>query len=58
MAEARAWGAMVSTFKRRWFVCGPQTLEVLTDAIGRTLDAAGAKDAKGFFTHRGYRGVE
>jgi hypothetical protein len=31
---------------------------VLVEVIGKALDAISVKDAKGFFTHCGYRRVE
>jgi len=36
---------------------GARTREVLVEAIGETLDAVSARDAEGFFTHCGYRGL-
>ncbi len=34
---------------------GARTREALLEAMGRALDAITAKDARGFFAHRGYR---
>jgi transposase len=34
---------------------GARTREALIEAMGRTLDAVTASDARGFFEHRGYR---
>ena len=34
---------------------GARTREALIEAIGRALEAVTAKDARGFFEHRGYR---
>jgi transposase len=34
---------------------GARTREALIEAMGRALDAVTAKDARGFFEHRGYR---
>ena len=34
---------------------GARTREALIEAIGRALEAVTAKDARGFFDHRGYR---
>ena len=34
---------------------GARTREALTEAMGRALEAVTAKDAHGFFEHRGYR---
>jgi transposase len=47
-----------SKVKRLLRGIGPRTREVLVDAIGKALDAVSAKDAKGFFTHCGYGGLE
>ena len=47
-----------SKIKRLLRGIGPRTREVLVEAIGKALDAISVKDAKGFFTHCGYRGVE
>ncbi len=32
--------------------------EALVETIGQTFDAVSARDAKGFFAHRGYRELE
>jgi transposase len=34
---------------------GARTREALLEAMGRSLDAVTADDARGFFEHRGYR---
>jgi hypothetical protein len=34
---------------------GARTSEALIEAMGRALEAVTAKDANGFFEHRGYR---
>ena len=34
---------------------GARTREALLEAMGRTLGAVTARDARGFFVHRGYR---
>jgi transposase len=34
---------------------GARTREALLEAMGRTLEAITAQDARGFFEHRGYR---
>ena len=34
---------------------GARTREALVEAMGRALDAVTARDARGFFEHRGYR---
>ena len=47
-----------SKVKRLLRGIGPRTREVLVEAIGKALDAVSVKDAKGFFTHCGYGGVE
>ena len=47
-----------SKVKRLLREIGPRMREVLVEAIGKALDAVSAKDAKGFFTHCGYRGTE
>jgi hypothetical protein len=39
-------------------VIGARTKEALVEAIGKALDAVGAGDASGFFTHCGYGGLE
>jgi len=39
-------------------VIGARTKNALIEAIGRALDAVSAQDAKGFFTHCGYCGLE
>jgi hypothetical protein len=36
---------------------GARTREVLVEAIGEALDAVSARDAEGFFTRCGYRGL-
>ena len=47
-----------SKVKRLLRVIGARTEEALVEAIGKALDAVSVKDAKGFFTYCGYRGVE
>ena len=47
-----------SKVKRLLRVIGARTKEALVEAIGKALDAVSVKDAKGFFTYCGYRGVE
>jgi len=47
-----------SKVKRLLRVIGARTKEALVEAIGKALDAVSLKDAKGFFTYCGYRGVE
>jgi len=37
---------------------GARTKEALVEAIGKALDVVGASDARGFFTHCGYCGLE
>lgn len=37
---------------------GARTRESLLEAMGRALDAITAKDARGFFAHRGYRPLD
>jgi transposase len=47
-----------SKVKRLLRVIGARTKEALVEAIGKALDAVGASDARGFFTHCGYGGLE
>jgi transposase len=47
-----------SKLKRSMRVIGARTKEALAEAIGKALDAVGAWDARGFFTHCGYGGLE
>ena len=47
-----------SKVKRLLRVIGARTKEALVEAIGKALDVVGTRDAKGFFTHCGYRGTE
>ncbi len=47
-----------SKVKRLLRVIGARTKEALVEAIGKALDAVGAWDARGFFTHCGYGKVE
>jgi transposase len=47
-----------SKVKRLLRVIGARTKEALVEAIGKALDAVGAWDARGFFTHCGYGGLE
>ena len=46
--------------KIKWLlrVIGARTKEALVESIGKALDAVGARDARGFFTHCGYRSLE
>jgi transposase len=37
---------------------GERTREALIEAMGRALEAVTARDARGFFTHCGYGGLE
>jgi len=37
---------------------GARTKNVLIEAIGKALDAVSAQDAKGFFAHCGYCGLD
>ncbi|HZY56333.1 MAG TPA: IS630 family transposase [Rubrobacteraceae bacterium] len=39
-------------------VIGARTKEALVEAIGKALDAVGARDARGFFTRCGYYGLK
>lgn len=47
-----------SKLKRSLRVIGARTKEALVEAIAKALDAVGAWDARGFFTHCGYGGLE
>jgi transposase len=47
-----------SKVKRLLRVIGGRTKEALVEAIGKALDAVGAWDARGFFTHCDYGGLE
>jgi transposase len=47
-----------SKVKRLLRMIGARTKEALVEAIGKALDAVGAWDARGFFTHCGYGGLE
>jgi transposase len=47
-----------SKVKRLLRVIGARTKEELVEAIGKALDMVSARDARGFFTHCGYRRVE
>jgi transposase len=47
-----------SKVKRLLRVVGARTKEALVEAISKALDAVGASDARGFFTHCGYGGLE
>jgi hypothetical protein len=44
--------------KRLLRVIGARTKEALVEAIGKALDVVGAWDARGFFAHCGYGGLE
>ena len=39
-------------------VIGARTKEALVEAIGKAIDVVDTSDARGFFTHCGYRGLE
>jgi transposase len=47
-----------SKVERLLRVIEARTKEALVVAIGKALDAVGAWDARGFFTHCGYGGLE
>ena len=47
-----------SKVKRLLRIIGARTKEALVEAIGKALDAVDAWDARGFFTHCGYGGLE
>jgi transposase len=47
-----------SKVKRLLRGTGARTKEALVEAIGKALDAVGAWDARGFFTHCGYGGLK
>jgi transposase len=47
-----------SKVKRLLRVIGARTKEALVEAIGKALDAVGARDARGFFTLCGYYGLK
>jgi len=47
-----------SKVKRLIRVIGARTQDVLIEAMGKALDAVSAQDAKGFFAHCGYCGLE
>jgi transposase len=47
-----------SEAKRLLRVIGARAKEALVEAIGKALDAVGASDARGFFTHCGYDGLK
>ena len=47
-----------SKIKRLLRVFGARTKEALVEAIGKALDVVGAGDARGFFTHCVYGGLE
>ena len=47
-----------SKVKRLLRVIGGRTKEALVEAIGKALDVVVASDARGFFTHHGYGGLE
>jgi transposase len=47
-----------SKIKRLLRVFGARTKEALVEAIGKALNRVGARDARGFFTHCGYGGLE
>ena len=39
-------------------IIGARTKVMLVEAMGKVFDAVGAWDARGFFTHCGYSGLE
>ena len=47
-----------SKAKRLLRVLGGRTKGALVEATGKALDVVRARDARGFFTHRGYGGLE
>ena len=47
-----------SKVKRFLRVVGARTKEALVEAIGKALDMVGTSDARGFFAHCGYGGLE
>lgn len=47
-----------SKVKRLLGALGARTKNVLIDTMGKALDAVSAQDAKGFFAHCGYCGLE
>jgi transposase len=47
-----------SKVKRFSRVIGARTKEALVEAMGRALDVVSDRDARGFFTHCGYGGLE
>jgi transposase len=47
-----------SKIKRLIRAIGARTKEALVEAIAKALEAVGARDARGFFTHCGYGGLE
>jgi transposase len=47
-----------SKVKRLLRIIGARTKEELVEAIGKALDMVSARDARGFFTHCGYGGLE
>lgn len=47
-----------SKVKRLLRVIGARTKEALVEAIGKALDVVGTRDARGFFAHCGYGGLE
>jgi hypothetical protein len=44
--------------KRLLRVIGTRTKEALVEAVGKALDAVGARDARNFFTRCGYYGLK
>jgi len=46
-----------SKIKRLLRMIGTRTKEALVEAMGEALEAVGARDAQGFFTHCGYPGL-
>jgi transposase len=47
-----------SKVKQLLRLIGARTKEALVEALGKALDAVGAQDARGFFTHCVYGGPE
>jgi transposase len=47
-----------SKVKRSLRTIGARTKEALVEAIGKALDVVGTRDARGFFAHCGYGGLE
>ncbi len=56
--KARVLLAAVVPGPRQLRVIGARTQDVLIEAMSKALDAVSAQDAKGFFAHCGYCGLE